>query len=106
MRRLAGTRRALIMLASIFVALLSCAGLPGAVLLRRSLPRLEGDVKARGLAAPVSVARDARGAPTLKGRSRSDLGWGLGYLHAQERFFQMDLQRRSAAGELSELVGA
>ncbi len=106
MRRLAATRRAVIMLASISVALFSVAALTGAVLLRLSLPRLEGDVEARGLAAPVSVARDARGAPTLTGRSRSDLAWALGYLHAQERFFQMDLQRRSAAGELSELVGA
>jgi penicillin amidase len=43
--------------------------------------------------------------PTLSGRTRADLAWALGYLHAQERFFQMDLQRRTAAGELSELVG-
>ena len=41
----------------------------------------------------------------LTGRTRADLAWALGYLHAQERFFQMDLQRRTAAGELSELVG-
>ena len=106
MRRLAATRRALVALASISAAAALVAALAGAVLLRLSMPQLEGEVQARGLLAPVSVERDARGAPTLKGRSRADLAWALGYLHAQERFFQMDLQRRSAAGELSELVGA
>ena len=54
---------------------------------------------------PVTVARDAQGVPTLTGRTRADLAWALGYLHGQERFFQMDGQRRSAAGELSDLVG-
>ncbi len=75
------------------------------LLLQRSLPRLEGNVAAEGLAASVTVERDARGVPTLTGRTRADLAWALGYLHAQERFFQMDLLRRAAAGELSELVG-
>jgi penicillin amidase len=73
--------------------------------LRASLPLLEGQVAAPELSAPVTVARDAQGVPTLTGRDRPDLAWALGYLHGQERFFQMDGQRRMAAGELSELVG-
>src|SRR4051795_5428061 len=73
--------------------------------LRSSLPRLDGTVAAQGLSAPVTVARDAQGVPTLTGRTRADLAWVLGYLHAQERFFQMDGQRRAASGELSDLVG-
>ena len=73
--------------------------------LRGSLPRLEGSVTAQTLSAPVTVARDAQGVPTLTGGTRADLAWALGYLHAQERFFQMDGQRRAAAGELSDLVG-
>ncbi|WP_262267757.1 penicillin acylase family protein [Microvirga yunnanensis] len=73
--------------------------------LRASLPALEGRVAVSELSAPVTVTRDARGVPTLSGRSRVDLAWVLGFLHAQERFFQMDGQRRLAAGELSELVG-
>jgi penicillin amidase len=105
MRILAGARKALIVLVSMSGSVVFVAALASAALLRLSLPQLEGDVKASGLSAPVSVARDAQGTPTLSGRSRSDLAWALGYLHAQERFFQMDLQRRSAAGELSELVG-
>lgn len=75
-------------------------------LLQRSLPRLEGGVAAEGLAASVTVERDAQGVPTISGRTRADLAWALGYLHAQERFFQMDLLRRAAAGELSDLVGS
>ena len=73
--------------------------------LRASLPRLEGSISAPELSAPVTVARDAQGVPTLTGRTRADLAWALGYLHGQERFFQMDGQRRTAAGELSELAG-
>lgn len=106
MWKVARARKALIVLASLSGVILFVATLASAALLRLSLPQLEGDVAAPVLSAPVSVARDAHGVPTLTGRSRSDLAWVLGYLHAQERFFQMDLQRRSAAGELSELVGA
>ncbi len=73
--------------------------------LRASLPVLEGSVAVGELSAPVTVTRDAQGVPTLSGRSRVDLAWVLGFLHAQERFFQMDSQRRLAAGELSELAG-
>lgn len=74
-------------------------------ILHSSLPKLQGEIVAVRLAAPVTVARDASGVPTLTGRTRTDLAWALGYIHAQERFFQMDLLRRSAAGELSDLVG-
>jgi len=73
--------------------------------LQASLPRLEGRVIGSGLSAPVTVTRDAQGVPTLTGRTRPDLAWALGYLHGQERFFQMDGQRRTAAGELAELAG-
>ncbi len=73
--------------------------------LRASLPVLEGQRTATALAAPVTIARDALGVPTLTGGSRADVALALGFLHAQDRFFQMDLQRRQAAGELSALVG-
>ena len=73
--------------------------------LRASLPRLDGPVAVAGLTAPVTLTRDALGVPTLRGSDRVDLARALGWLHAQERFFQMDLQRRSAAGELAALFG-
>jgi penicillin amidase len=73
--------------------------------LRSSLPQLEGTVTRTGASAPVTLARDAAGVPTIRGANRADVARGLGWLHAQERFFQMDLLRRNAAGELAELFG-
>lgn len=73
--------------------------------LRRSLPSLDGAAALPGLAATVSIERDAQGVPTLRGTNRVDLARALGWLHAQDRFFQMDLLRRRAAGELAELFG-
>ncbi|HEY7817138.1 MAG TPA: penicillin acylase family protein, partial [Vicinamibacteria bacterium] len=49
--------------------------------------------------------RDAKGVPTIRAETRLDLARALGFVHTQERFFQMDLMRRRAAGELSELLG-
>jgi len=73
--------------------------------LRASLPAIDGQRQLFGLQAAVKVERDALGVPTLTGASRLDLARGLGFLHAQDRYFQMDLLRRRAAGELSELFG-
>ena len=74
-------------------------------LLAGSRARLDGTRPAAGLAAAVSVARDALGTVTIEGKSRTDISYALGYVHAQERFFAMDLMRRASAGELSALVG-
>lgn len=70
-----------------------------------SLPRLEGEAAVAGLAAPVKIERDALGVPTIRAESRLDVARATGFLHAQERYFQMDFLRRQAAGELAELVG-
>ncbi len=73
--------------------------------LRASLPQLDGRIAVSGLGADVRVDRDALGVPTITGSSREDAARGLGFMHAQDRFFQMDLQRRQPAGELAALVG-
>ena len=73
--------------------------------MRGSLPPLDGTVSLSGLTAPVTIERDAQGTPTLRGTDRRDVARALGFAHAQDRFFQMDLLRRSAAGELSALFG-
>ena len=78
----------------------------GWFLLAGSRARLDGETDVRGPADAVTIARDALGAATIDGRSRDDVTYALGYVHAQERFFPMDLMRRVAAGELAELVGA
>ena len=73
--------------------------------LRGSLPQLTGQQQLSGLSAPVTVDRDANGVPFVRGANRLDVARATGFLHAQERYFQMDLLRRRAAGELSALVG-
>ena len=74
-------------------------------LLAGSRPQTNGNVTLKGLSAPVTIVRDADGIPTITAQSRRDLAFAIGYVHGQERFFQMDLQRRVAAGELAALVG-
>jgi penicillin amidase len=72
---------------------------------RASLPRLTGDVVLAGLSAPVDVERDALGVPLIRGANRVDVACATGFVHAPERWFQMDLLRRRPAGELAELFG-
>ena len=96
------------LLASVLSVLLVVAALAAGGfwwLTRRSLPQLDGAAVLPGLAAPVAVERDALGVPTVRGATRTDVARALGCVHAQDRFFQMDLLRRRAAGELSELFG-
>lgn len=70
------------------------------------LPRLDGASQLQGLSAPVRVIRDALGVPIVSGATRADVARATGWLHAQDRFFQMDVLRRRGAGELAELFGA
>src|SRR3954468_13794801 len=72
---------------------------------RASLPQLEGNATVTGLSAPATIQRDALGVPTIRGETRVDVARALGWLHGQDRFFQMDVLRRVAAGELSEVFG-
>ncbi len=88
------------------VALLVLLGLALTFLIRGSLPVLSGEVVLHGLAGSVTVERDENGVATVRGDDRADVARATGFLHGQERFFQMDLMRRRAAGELSELIGA
>jgi penicillin amidase len=70
-----------------------------------SLPQLEGSAVVTGLSGAVTLERDATGIVTVRGPTRLDVARGLGYAHGQDRFFQMDLLRRRAAGEIAELFG-
>ena len=83
------------------LAALACAY----ALLRASLPQLDGELRQKGPTASVRIMRDARGVPTIEAADRLDLAYATGFVHAQDRYFQMDLARRHAAGELAELFG-
>ncbi|HJY39570.1 MAG TPA: penicillin acylase family protein, partial [Steroidobacteraceae bacterium] len=87
------------------VSLIALAIIAGYFTLRASLPQLDGDIAVSELQAPATIARDALGTPTIRAASRRDLAFATGYAHGQDRFFQMDLMRRVAAGELAELLG-
>ena len=72
---------------------------------RASLPRRSGEAAVPHLTAPLAIELDAHAVPRIHGSTFEDVLRGEGYVHAQERFFQMDLLRRAAAGELAALVG-
>src|SRR5688572_9010494 len=73
--------------------------------MRASLPQLDGTAALSGLTGPATVERNDLGVPTIRGANRNDVARALGWLHAQDRFFQMDTLRRRGAGELAELFG-
>lgn len=99
------TLRALLILLVIAGVFAAGAGVWLNNYIRSSLPPLDGTLSIPGLSAAVEITRDDLGVPTISGESRTDVGRALGWIHAQDRFFQMDLSRRRAAGELAEIFG-
>ena len=89
--------------ATVGILLLVLAGLW--LWLRSALPAHDGEIVLAGLAQPVEVRFDAAGVPTIYAGDERDAAFALGYLHAGDRLFQMEFQRRLASGRLSEVVG-
>jgi penicillin G amidase len=88
------------------VILLAAAAVAYAYLIARSaLPQLDGSLPVKGLSASVKVTRDSHGVPAIEAASLEDLFFAQGYVTAQDRLWQMDIMRRFAAGELSEILG-
>ena len=85
------------------LVLLAAAG--GYVLLRNTVPSASGALAIAGLSAPVEVVRDREGVPHVFAKSMEDMLCALGFLHAQDRLWQMELMRRTGQGRLSELFG-
>lgn len=86
-------------------AILAAAALGAWAWIERSAPRVSGRVELAGLEAPVSAIRDAEGIPHVFAASAWDAYAAQGYLHAQDRFAQMDAMRMVAKGRLAELIG-
>jgi penicillin amidase len=72
---------------------------------KKSYPLLEGEIQVPGLENQVEIYRDSFGVPHIFGESHHDLFFAQGYVHAQDRFWQMDFWRHQGAGRLSELLG-
>lgn len=98
--------RAAVTIAATIIAIATLAGVTAYVYLRQSLPLVQGVVSVSGLSAPVDIIRDADAIPHIFAATRLDGLFGLGYLHAQDRLWQMEFQRRIGHGRLSEIFGA
>ncbi len=72
---------------------------------RRVLPQTEGSIQLAGLRAEIRIERDAFGIPTIKAGSIEDAQFGLGFVHAQDRLWQLELHRRTGSGRLAEAFG-
>ncbi|KRF16779.1 penicillin amidase [Nocardioides sp. Soil797] len=91
---------------SLGLALVLLAGtITGVVLVRRPFPQLDGEIEVPGLEAEVTVIRDGNGIPQIYADSTADLMQAQGFVHAQDRFYEMDVRRHITAGRLSELFG-
>ena len=89
----------------IILALLVVIPLGGYFWLRTSLPLTSGTVRVDGLDGSVEIVRDRWGVPHIFGSTDHDAFFGLGYAHAQDRLWQMEMNRRIGAGRLSEVLG-
>ena len=98
-------RKVLLTILGIILALLILVPGGGYLFLRRSLPQVNGTVKVQGVQGAVEIVRDADGVPYIYAQTDLDAMFGLGYVHAQDRLWQMEFQRRVGAGRLSEVLG-
>ncbi len=72
---------------------------------RHAVPEWDGEVSLDGLSGPVTIIRNEYGVPLISAQSETDAYFGLGYAHAQDRLFAMELMRRQGQGRLAELIG-
>ena len=98
-------KRFLVILIGILLVFALTAILFGVVTVRRSFPQTSGEITLAGLEGPVDIYRDDLGIPHIYAESHHDLFFAQGYLHAQDRFWQMDFWRHLGAGRLSEMFG-
>jgi penicillin amidase len=98
-------RRIAVAVAALLVVVLGIVAVLAVTWVRRPFPTTEGEVEIPGLTGKVSVIRDDHGIPQIYADNAADLFKAEGFVHAQDRFFEMDLRRHITAGRLSELVG-
>lgn len=88
------------------ILMIAIAGVVMFFWFRTSLPRLDGTVTVAGLEKPVNIVRDKRGIPHIYAKTQNDAWFALGYVHAQDRLFQMEMQRRIGQGRVAEILGS
>lgn len=92
------------LLGLVLVLVLGAGG--GYLWLRCSLPRTSGEIRVSGISGTVTIVRDSDGVAHVTGASETDAAFGLGFAHAQDRLWQLEVQRRIGYGRLSEVFGA
>ncbi|MGE9807794.1 penicillin acylase family protein [Janibacter sp. G1551] len=105
MSRLTVARRSILGLLALVLVAVMVLGVLAFSIVRRPFPQQDGELALKGLTANVDVLRDDRGVAHLYADNTTDLFMAQGYVHAQDRFFEMDLRRHITAGRLSEMVG-
>ncbi len=98
-------RRIVLIVLGVLAVLLIVAIGAGAFVALSPLPKTDGVITAAGLQAPVTIYRDEWGVPQIYADNSHDLFFSQGYVHAQDRLFQLDFQRRVGLGRLSEVLG-
>ncbi len=98
-------RRRLLIAVGMLVVIVAAAAAGAYLYARRSLPRTSGTIHVEGLSGPVEIVRDADAIPHIFASAKRDALFGLGYVHAQDRLWQMEFQRRIGHGMLSEVFG-
>jgi penicillin amidase len=94
-----------VVLASALILLLLIGGLAGSLLVRRTFPTINGSIEVPGLHSRVQVYRDKWGVPHIYAENSDDLFFAQGYVTAQDRLWQMEMNRRIGSGTLSEICG-
>lgn len=75
------------------------------IMLQKTFPKYNGELISNNVKNSVLISFDKNAFPTIEAQNDQDVAYSLGYLHATERMFQIDIMRRAALGQLSELFG-
>lgn len=98
-------RRFVLLVSAFLAALLVGVSIVALVTVRKSFPDTTGEVRIDGLQGTVEIKRDGHGIPQVFADDSADLFLAQGYVHAQDRFYEMDFRRHVTSGRLAELVG-
>lgn len=99
------TKQIILWIVGSLIGLIFVVFIAGYFLIRSSLPDMDGSISVKGISADIEITFDEKGIPQVWATNEKDAWFAVGWLHASDRLFQMELTRRVASGRLSELFG-